>query len=66
MAKHIDFVVEVHFVPLSANEADDRVRRFRALLLRGVMRCVQHHTDRGRQRDRHGAAQPLPLDLIQK
>lgn len=66
MVKQSDFVVEAHFVPLPANEADERTRRFRALFLRGFLRCVQKHTDRGSQPDGYGAAQPLPLDLMQK
>jgi hypothetical protein len=66
MAKHLNLVVEVHFIPIPANEADDRIRRFRALCLRGVMRYVQQHTDRGEQQDKREATEPMPIDLVQK
>lgn len=35
-------VVVIHYVPLSANELEERRTRLRSLLLRGALRSVQH------------------------
>ena len=44
MTKTSQLVVEVHFVPLSATEMEERRERLRALLLRGALRFVQQQT----------------------
>jgi len=44
MTKANQLVVEVHFVPLSANEMEQRRGRLRVLLLRGALRFVQQQT----------------------
>ena len=40
------FSIEVHFVPLSKTEKDERTRRLGMLLLRGALRAVQQNRDR--------------------
>jgi len=44
MTKANQLVVEVHFVPLSATEMEERRERLRVLLLRGALRFVQQQT----------------------
>jgi hypothetical protein len=44
MTKTNQLVVQVHFVPLSATEMEERRERLRALLLRGALRFVQQQT----------------------
>ena len=41
--------VNVHFVPLPAEERDERALRLRTLLLRGCLRSVRQHTADGRR-----------------
>ena len=41
MPKREPYVVEVLFVPLPANETEERRRRLRALLLTGAVRLAQ-------------------------
>jgi len=45
MAKADQFVIEVHYAPLPANELEERRVRLRTLLLRGAMRSVEQHTN---------------------
>jgi hypothetical protein len=41
MTKANQLLVEVHFVPLSTTEMEERRERLRVLLLRGALRFVQ-------------------------
>lgn len=41
MPKREPYVVEVLFVPLPANEMEERIRRLRALLLTGAQRLAR-------------------------
>jgi hypothetical protein len=66
MVKSDQFVVEAHFVPLPANEAEERKRRFRALLLRGALRFVQQPTDRSNKPGKPEAPKPLLVESVQK
>ena len=42
MTKADQLVVEIHFVPLSATEMEERRGRLRVLLLRGALRIVEN------------------------
>ena len=66
MARPLPFGVEVHFVPLPADEAEERRRRLRALLLRGALRFVQQRSDRNQEPGKHEAAEVQRIDLVQK
>jgi hypothetical protein len=54
MTKANQLVVEVHFLPLSVTEMEERRERLRVLLLRGALRFVQQQT----------AASPPALESI--
>ena len=45
MPKREPYVVEVLFVPLPANEMEERKTRLRALLLTGALRLAQQRQD---------------------
>jgi len=45
MSKREPYIVEVLFVPLPANEMEEKRRRLRALLLTGVVRLAQERQD---------------------
>jgi hypothetical protein len=45
MPKREPYVVEVLFVPLPANDAEERRRRLRALLLTGAVRLARERQD---------------------
>jgi hypothetical protein len=45
MPKREPYVVEVLFVPLPANEMEERRRRLRALLLTGAVRLARERRD---------------------
>lgn len=66
MARFAPFDVEVHFVPLSEADRDERKQRLRALLLRGALRVVQQHKDRTEQAEGLEAEQALSLDAARK
>jgi hypothetical protein len=52
--------IEVHFVPLPTDEAEERKRRLRSLLLRGALRFVQQRTDPSQPR-KPKTAETLPV-----
>jgi hypothetical protein len=41
MARADQLAIEVHYVPLPADELEDRRARLRALLLRGALRVIR-------------------------
>jgi hypothetical protein len=45
MSKREPYVIEVLFVPLPANEMEERIRRLRALLLTGAQRLARERQD---------------------
>ena len=59
-------VVEVHFIPLSAEEAEEQRQRLRTLLLRGAHRLAQQHGDCGQRVANSEPAEALHLGLVQK
>ncbi len=66
MPKADQLVVELHFVPLSSAELDERRRRLRALLLRGALRFVQQDGDCNPQAAKPETAGASRFDLVQK
>jgi hypothetical protein len=58
--------IEVHHVPVSADELAERSRNLRTLLLRGARRSIQQTGDRNRELGNGGEIEPLPLDLVEK
>jgi hypothetical protein len=57
--------IEVHFVPLPADEADERKLRLRSLLLQGALRFVQQHTDRSQPKEPK-TDETLPVGWVQR
>jgi hypothetical protein len=66
MPKSDQLDVELHFVPLSSDEADERKQHLRALLVRGALRFAQKHADGDQQAGKLNAAGALHLDLVHK
>jgi hypothetical protein len=64
MAKPAQFAVEVHYVPLSASEAEEKRQRLRALVLCGASRFIARQSSQLRKRDSETDA--FPLETIQK
>jgi hypothetical protein len=61
MAKANQLAVEVHFVPLSLPEMEERRERLRVLLLRGALRVVQHQPE-----DNLSASDSISPELVQE
>jgi hypothetical protein len=43
-------IVELHFVPLSPQESEERRRRLHALLLKGALRLARQNSDQGTEK----------------
>lgn len=64
MAKPAQFAIEVHYVPLSDSETEEKRRRLRALILCGAMRCIERHSAQLRKRESESDA--IPLETMRK
>jgi hypothetical protein len=58
--------VEVHFIPISADELAERSQKFRTLLLRGARRSIQQNADPNLEVVSCPTAGALRLDLVVK
>jgi len=58
--------IELHFIPLSAGEAEERRHRLRTLLLRGAHRLAQQHGDCGQRVGNSEPAEALHLGVVKK
>lgn len=66
MAKDYPLTVEVHFIPVSSDEAADKLQRLRDLLVRGAHRLVQQNGDCKQQVEPREAAQKLNFNILQQ
>jgi hypothetical protein len=66
MPKREPYVVEVLFVPLPANEAEERRRRLRALLLTGALRLAQERRDSNQMSSESETPESLNPQVVPK
>jgi hypothetical protein len=66
MYKADQLAVEVHFIPLSAEDADERRQRLRTLLLRGARRLAQQSDGYDQRAVNSEATTALHFDVVQK
>jgi hypothetical protein len=66
MSKREPYIVEVLFVPLPANEMEERIRRLRALLLTGAQRLARERKNSTQLCSESEIAQSLNPQVVPK
>jgi hypothetical protein len=66
MSKREPYVVEVLFVPLPANEMEERIRRLRALLLTGAVRLAREREDSNQMLAESATPESLTPQVVPK